>query len=240
MSEIFDDADQVRSLRASSVGMAGELQFVYDLTKVVNALAFFAGSGVKDLTRLKAAKLLYLADRYHFLRYGRPISGDRYIAMDLGPVPENTYQFTTRLMEPDEVEDAARAIATQKLDVYHGLLRQYKYPVLRARSAADMSVFSDSEIEALRATVDEFGSTPARALVEITHGHNAYLRANRGRVTGSSVPLPYEFFLADAQENQAEMIRELAVIEQEDRDVAASLKRAARAAKARELTQTGR
>jgi uncharacterized phage-associated protein len=212
--------------------MSTELRFAFNLEKVVNALAYFAQAGVADLTKLKAAKLLYLADRCHFLRYGRPISGDRYIAMDLGPVPENTYQLTTRLVEPDEVDDPAREVAQQKLGVYKGFLRRYKYPVLRARGPADMAVFSDSEVEALQQTVREFGNKPARVLVDLSHDHKAYKRANAGRLPGSSVPLPYEFFLEDVPEEQAQMVRELARIEQEDRNVAESLRAAAKAARA--------
>jgi len=219
-----------RSLQGS-LGM-GELRFAFNLEKVVNALAYFAQAGVSDLTKLKAAKLLYLADRRHFLRYGRPISGDRYIAMDLGPVPENTYQLTTRLVDPDEVDDADTRVAQEKLHVVKGILKRYKYPVLRARGPADMSVFSDSEVEALDQTVREFGGQSASTLVDLTHRHKAYRRVNAGRLPGSSVPLPYECFLDDASPDQAEQIRQISALEQEDRDVAESLRATARAVRA--------
>ena len=35
---------------------------------------------------MKAIKLIYLADRLHLRKYGRPIIGDMYWAMKLGPV----------------------------------------------------------------------------------------------------------------------------------------------------------
>jgi hypothetical protein len=232
MAGIFDGSSGARSLQLSLSGMAVGLSFEFRLDKVVNALAYFAQAGVADLTKLKAAKLLYLADQYHFLRYGRPISGDRYIAMDLGPVPESTYQLTTRLVEPDEVDDHARQVAHAVLEVDKGFLRRHKYAVLRARGAADISVFSDSELEALKATVREYGKKPARALVTLTHEHRAYKRANAHRLEGSSVPLPYEYFLDDASSDQVEAIAELAAAEQEDRNLAESLRARARTARA--------
>ncbi|HVL66343.1 MAG TPA: Panacea domain-containing protein [Vicinamibacterales bacterium] len=214
--------------------MGLHLTFPFSLEKTVNALAFFAASGVRDLTKLKAAKLLYLADRHHFLNYGRPISGDRYIVMDLGPVPENTYQLTTRLIEPDEVADEAMRFASQRLQVLEGILR--RYPVMRARRAPDLSVFSESEINVLEQTVREFGSKPARDLVNLSHDHRAYKRADVDRLPGSSVPLPYEFFLDDASPEQAEMLADLTAVEQENRETARALQAAARAARATHQT----
>ena len=137
------------------------LTFRFSLDKFINALAYFACQGINDLTKLKAAKLLYLADQYHLFRYGRPITGDRYIAMDLGPVPEGAFQLISRLIEPAEVTDPQRTRALERLDVYRGFLRRYAYPVLRARSGPDMDVFSDSEVEALAATLKEFGQKSA-------------------------------------------------------------------------------
>jgi uncharacterized phage-associated protein len=204
------------------------LTFRFSLDKFVNALAYFASRGIKDLTKLKAVKLLYLADRYHLFRYGRPIVGDRYIAMDLGPVPEDSMQLISRLIDPVEVEDPERKQALDRLEVYRGLVRQYSYPVLRARRDPDLTVFSESEIEALEATLKEYGDKKARALVDITHQHRAYKRADAGRAAGSSTELPYEFFFEDAPE--ATNIRLLAEHEQEDRDFAQWLQRTGRSA----------
>jgi uncharacterized phage-associated protein len=209
----------------------------FSLDKYINALAYFASQGINDLTKLKAVKLLYLADRFHLFRYGRPITGDRYIAMDLGPVPEDSFQLISRLIEPAEVSDPGRERAMQHLEVYCGFMRRYKYPVLRARTAPDLDVFSESEIEALDAVVKEFGSKPARALVDLTHEHLAYKRADAGRLPGSSTGLPYEYFFEDAPPS-ADGVRHLAESEQEDREFAEWLQRAGRSALRTNLQQT--
>lgn len=203
------------------------LTFRFSLDKFINALAFFASRGVKDLTKLKAVKLLYLTDQYHLFRYGRPVLGDRYIAMDLGPVPEDAYQLISRMLEPAEVADAPRNRALERLEVWRGFLR--RYPVIRSRTVPDLDVFSESEIEALNATLGEYGHQPARALVDLTHLHRAYQRANANRAAGSSTDLPYEYFFDDAPSG-AESVRALAEDEQEDREFAEWLRRAGRAA----------
>lgn len=202
-------------------------QFRFCLDKVISALAYFADQGVGDLTKLKAAKLLYLADRHHLFSYGRPITGDRYIAMDLGPVPEGAFQLISRIMEPVEVEDPARAQALGQLDVVRGA--GYPHAVLRARTKPDLDVFSESEVQSLAAVVEEFGQVRAKQLVDLTHEHAAYRRADAGRCQGSSVDLPYEYFFDDAPDNLM-AVRGLAEGEQEDRDFASALERAGRAA----------
>src|SRR5262245_57025412 len=216
-------------LQRLPAAMPSDLKFRFSLEKFVNALAYFATSGVQDLTKLKALKLLYLADQYHLLRFGRPITGDRYIAMDYGPVPEGAFQLITLLVEPAEVDDPARDRVHQQLLVYRGLLHQYRYPVLRARRKADLDVFSDSEVEALAATVRDFGKRQARALVDLTHEHRAYKLVDAGRPPGSSVELPYKYFFEDAPEN-LKHVRALAEAEQEDRNFADELRTAGRAA----------
>src|SRR5258706_5031900 len=77
-----------------------ELHFKFSLTKFIQAIVFLSRSGVSDLTKLKAAKLLYFADKEHLLRYGRPIIGDVYYALNLGPLPSQADDFL------DEIEAA--------------------------------------------------------------------------------------------------------------------------------------
>ena len=40
--------------------------------------------------KMKALKLVYIADRYHLRKYGRLITNDTYFAMNYGPVPSGT------------------------------------------------------------------------------------------------------------------------------------------------------
>jgi len=209
-----------------------KLHFRFDLEKLVAALGYFAES-VTDLTKLKAAKLLYFADQYHLFRYGRPVIGDSYVAMDLGPVPESAYQFIGRLTSPDEVDDPGRALATKWLWIQDrdAELRPLRYPVIRSRQAPDLGALSESDIEALRAVLTKHGQKSATDLVTLTHQHRAWIQANASRSKGSSVPLPYEAFFEDASEMQRSQGLTLAELGQEDRDFAERFTRAGGATK---------
>lgn len=54
--------------------------------KATQALNFMARQSGGRISRLKALKLLFFADRYHLRKYGRTVSGCTYYAMTHGPV----------------------------------------------------------------------------------------------------------------------------------------------------------
>ena len=77
--------------------MKRRIEFKFNVKKLINALAFFAGE-ITDLDKLKAAKLLYFADKHHLVRYGRPILGDCYCALDAGPIPSRSLDIMKRII----------------------------------------------------------------------------------------------------------------------------------------------
>ena len=58
--------------------------------KGTQALNYFARKKNGKINKMKAIKLIYLADRYHLRKYGRPVVGDDYWAMKYGPVASST------------------------------------------------------------------------------------------------------------------------------------------------------
>ncbi|WP_409530306.1 Panacea domain-containing protein [Shinella sp.] len=65
--------------------------------------------------RFHALKTLYYADRAHLQRYGRPITGDRYIAMENGPVPSYAYNAVKQ-----QLPEAERVIVAGALSPGNG------------------------------------------------------------------------------------------------------------------------
>src|SRR3990167_7093267 len=70
--------------------------------KATQALNFFAQKKDGKINKMKAIKLIYLADRLHLRKYGRPIVGDAYWAMKLGPVGSRTKRVAELDTMPDE------------------------------------------------------------------------------------------------------------------------------------------
>ena len=67
------------------------IRFPFNERKSLAAATHLLVEGGGRMPYMRLLKLLYLADRASFLEYGRPITGDRYIAMKLGPVLSTVY-----------------------------------------------------------------------------------------------------------------------------------------------------
>lgn len=67
----------------------------FDENKATQSAAYFLKLRGGRMHYLKLIKLLYLADREALLRWGMPITTDRYVSMDHGPVVSNIYNLIT-------------------------------------------------------------------------------------------------------------------------------------------------
>ncbi len=145
----------------------GRIAFRFDAEKFVNAVAFLA-QRVRDLDKLKAAKLLFFADKYHLLRYGRPIIGDRYHSLDYGPVPSQALDIMNETIH-DSPSMVRKRPFRDLFESYVSVERGHRYPRFRPKRDADLDIFSESEIEALDHTVAQYGKKTGGALIDLSH-----------------------------------------------------------------------
>ncbi|TKJ30211.1 hypothetical protein CEE39_08385 [bacterium (candidate division B38) B3_B38] len=178
-----------------------KISFSFNIEKFVNAIAYFA-SKTERLDKFKAVKLLYLADRYHLIKYARPIIGDRYCKLTWGPVPSHSL---------DEI-DAALDLPDFSTDLFNQYIkfdRKPKHPILKTKKPIDLDVFSKSEIEALDFTLKKYGNKDFNELVRITHSHATFKK--------SEYEIDYRLFFEEYPSSKD--ILELMELEQEDRDL---------------------
>ena len=197
-----------------------QIRFRFAPEKLVQALVFFAQQGVRDLDKMKAAKLLFHADKYHLLQYGRPVIGDQYACMEYGPVPSASLNVMNDVVAHDKhFKPLAKDLFDEYLTVEKSMFR--KYPVFRARKDPDLDVFSESDVEALEYAQKNYGSTPAWKLSEQSHDEPSWKLANEQRAPGSSVIMDYRLFF-EGHPEAADMLR-FVEAQQEDRDAAEEL-----------------
>jgi len=67
----------------------------FDETKATQASAFFLSLRGGQMHYIKLIKLLYLSDREALLRWGVPITSDRYVSMSNGPVLSRVLNLIT-------------------------------------------------------------------------------------------------------------------------------------------------
>src|SRR4051812_18447984 len=74
----------------------------YDEAKTTQAALYLLKKRGGTMSYMKLIKLLYLADREALLRWARPITFDRYVSMDNGPVVSQTYRLIAEDLPPGE------------------------------------------------------------------------------------------------------------------------------------------
>lgn len=146
------------------------IRFKFNLNKFLACMASFAEK-TENFDTLKAAKLLYYADKHHLIRYGRPIIGDTYKHLDKGPVPS----FALDVMN-DVVKN--RLPYWQESESYKNAFKKifkvipkkgHPYPVFQLIKSPNLNYLSESEVEAIRETIKKYGKYTGRQLIKLTH-----------------------------------------------------------------------
>ncbi|MDD4931316.1 MAG: Panacea domain-containing protein [Candidatus Colwellbacteria bacterium] len=148
--------------------------------KSTQAINLFARKKEGKINKMKAIKLIYFADRYHIRKYGRPIIGDSYWAMKLGPVGSetlNTANLSKKDLDASCLKYAQEFLGHPKGDI--------KLQNIISKKEVDLGVFSQTDIEALEATFNEFGDKDQFELADESHKYPEWLKhekeINKGR-----------------------------------------------------------
>lgn len=148
------------------------IRFKFDLDKLIACIAFFADQKLHDLSKLKVCKLLYFADKYHLVKYGRPIVGDVYFRLDNGPVPSNSLNIMNEFIEHEKVYlNSADVSNEEKFEEFIGLKKSLflKHPVFVNKKPHDFECLSESEMDVLSGMMKKYGTKSPSALIELTH-----------------------------------------------------------------------
>lgn len=119
-------------------------------------------------------KCAFYADKYHLNEYGRPLAGDSYNAGPYGPLGQVVYG----LLRGDFFEILALG---GNGELAFRVSQKPEYAVLPDRDA-NMDVLSESDVEALVYSVDNFGDKSFEELMTLTHAEAAYQNAEGDRI----------------------------------------------------------
>lgn len=145
------------------------IRFKFDFDKFVSAMGVFAKK-TKDFDKLKACKLLYYADKFHLLKYGRPILGDVYEHWDYGPVPTKSLGIMNEVICKDKIPSDT---STAK-DLFEKYLKAKKKlgkrdPIFEVVKEPSLEYLSASEIEAIEMAIRKHGELTGGQLIDETH-----------------------------------------------------------------------
>lgn len=111
----------------------------------------------------KIFKVLYFADVEHLNKYGRPITGDTYIAMEFGPVPSAIYDMF-KAVRGDGNQGEDTPVLKNDIVVRD---RYYVEPI----HDADTRMLSASDIEILDDALAKYGKLSWDEIVQQSHAY---------------------------------------------------------------------
>jgi uncharacterized phage-associated protein len=133
----------------------------FDRDKALEAILYVA-TNLASPSLHSISKILYLADKRHLQHFGRLICGDRYVAMEYGPVPSAVYNMMKVADGRESIDADWDALIKEALVVRAG-----RY--VKARRKADKTLLAQSEIECIQQTIRKYGKKTFGQLTDITH-----------------------------------------------------------------------
>lgn len=131
----------------------------FNYKKSIQSLNFFAVKGGGTINKMKAIKLIWLADRLHLRKYGRLITGDIYFALPFGPVPSTTRDFLEDSPFLTEIEVSyCNEFLTKQDKFNYGSLKD-----------PEIKVFSQTDTDALEIVFLKYNDLDHFQLSELSH-----------------------------------------------------------------------
>lgn len=170
-------------LRDTRFIMSSSLVPLFDERRTAQAAAYLLFRAGGNLPLIKLVKLMYLAERLSFKRYGEPITGDKLVSMPHGPVLSRTYDHINGALP--SIEGGWETWVADRA----GHEVELRDPSKVRSPETDLPRLSDSDLEVLAETWEEFGSWDRWDLVNYTHSTGC---PEWQDPDGSSQPILYE------------------------------------------------
>ena len=140
--------------------------FKIDIEKSINATLYVLDKLGGRADFHKVFKILYFADQKHLSKYGRPVTGDSYVAMKNGPVPSNIYDIFKSIKSDSIFVDYGKKFVSYfdiKTNQHH----------VTAKLKADLEVLSETDIDCIDESIEENKHLSFAQLTDKSHD-NAY------------------------------------------------------------------
>ncbi len=130
----------------------------------------------------KLNKVLFFAEFIHVRRTGRPISGAEFQKLEHGPAPRRLKPIRELLVSSGDAE------------IVRELYLGYTMARLLPLRSADVSLFTDSEMESVEEALRDLDGLTAKQVSDLSHEEAGWRLVNAGDT------IPYEAALVGAQQ----------------------------------------
>jgi uncharacterized phage-associated protein len=129
--------------------------------KAAQVAAFFLHRAGGQMEILKLMKLMYLAERTSYQKYGEPMIGDKLVSMDNGPALSITLNHMNRFLLSDP--EGWESWVSDRNNYVLALAKPVRNP------KEDLLQLSDGEFEILDSVWTEYGKYGSFQLADLTH-----------------------------------------------------------------------
>lgn len=148
----------------------------FNYKKAVQTLVFFAEKESSIINKMKAFKLIWLSDRLHLRKYGRPILNDVYFALPKGPVPSTI----------KDLADNSDFLADTEKELREKFIENISRFDIKAKDKLQINVFSQSDLEVMHLVYTNFGSLNEFQLSDLSHEYPEWIKFENGLNIGHS------------------------------------------------------
>lgn len=143
-----------------------KIEFRFNKDKA-NAVILYLAQKDYGISKMRLLKYVFFADLYHINKYGRPILGDKYVAMDNGPVLSKLYDMLKTSSQDYHIE---------------------KNMIIIPNTEPDLDYLSKSDIEALDYALEKYSQYETLEMSALIHENNSWKIA-RNNSPESKAPL---------------------------------------------------
>lgn len=174
------------------------LKYDFDFEKTLQAAALVLRLHHGRIDRLRLLKILYVADRELLVEAGRPLTGDRVVAMKKGPVLSTVYDLIKGKGGVAGAYAWDRAFARDGYEV-----------VLNPAVWVGDGELTGEEEDKLRKLTERFHDMDSEDLSELTHTFREWLETFDTSRPSSSYPIEWESVIrAQGQDRWVEIAEE--------------------------------
>lgn len=149
----------------------------FNFKRAVQCLNYFATKEGGKINKMKAIKLIWLSDRLHIRKYGKPITFDKYVAMKNGPVPSSIRDFT------QDCSPFLEDVEIQYRDAFITPISKYD---LETTNEPELKVLAKTNVKVMDEVYQVFGDKTHFELSDLSHNfpewhkYKSYFDVNQG------------------------------------------------------------
>lgn len=158
------------------------------ITKLKAILLYFGNyTNTKYLGKTKLMKLFYFLDFLHLKRYGSPVTFDRYVHLEHGPIPQGIKNLIDTASDDVDISMLSDVISFERPES----IDMVRMLPLRKFTDTDKKLFSETELEILNEVCLKYGEKNTKYIEDASHNEAPW------RETAPLQDIPYDLAAGD-------------------------------------------